>query len=91
MNFKLQQRQLAISAKSDTVAQKGFDVSKQRYMIGKISITDLNVALSDKDNSRISYIRSLQNYWINYFQIRKLTMYDFKADTEISIDFEKLR
>ena len=91
MNFKLQQRQLAISAKSDTVAQKGFDVSKQRYMIGKISITDLNVALSDKDNSRISYIRSLQNYWINYFQIRKLTMYDFKTDSEISIDFEKMR
>lgn len=91
MNFKLQQRQLAISAKSDTVAQKGFDVSKQRYMIGKISITDLNVALSDKDNSRISYIRSLQNYWINYFQIRKLTMYDFKTNSEISIDFEKMR
>jgi outer membrane protein TolC len=91
MNFKMQQRQLAIAAKSDTVAQKGFDVSKQRYMIGKISITDLNVALSDKDNSRISYIRSLQNYWINYFQIRKLTMFDFKTGSEISIDFEKIR
>jgi len=91
MNFKMQQRQLAIAAKSDTVAQKGFDVSKQRYMIGKISITDLNVALSDKDNSRISYIRSLQNYWINYFQIRKLTMFDFKTGNEISIDFEKMR
>jgi outer membrane protein TolC len=91
MNFKLQQRQLAISAKSDTVAQKGFDVSKQRYMIGKISITDLNVAMSDRDNSRISYILGLQNYWVNYFQIRKITMYDFKANSEISIDFEKMR
>ncbi len=91
MNFKMQQRQLAISAKSDTVAQKGFDVSKQRYMIGKISITDLNVAMSDRDNSRISYILGLQNYWVNYYQIRKLTMYDFKTNKEISIDFEKMR
>jgi outer membrane protein TolC len=91
MNFKLQQRQLEISAKADTVAQKGFEVSKQRYMIGKISITDLNVAQVDKDNSQISFIRSLQDYWINYFRLRQLTLYDFKATKEITVDFEKMR
>nr|NQU93068.1 TolC family protein [Bacteroidota bacterium] len=91
MNFKMQQRQLQIAAKSDTVANKGYEISKQRYMIGKISITDLNTAQINSDGSKISFIRSLQNYWLNYYRIRKLTVYDFKSNNEISIDFDKLR
>jgi outer membrane protein TolC len=91
MNFKMQQRQLMIAAKSDTVAQKGYDISKQRYLIGKIDIIDLTTAQINGDNARISYARSLQDYWINYFQIRKLTLFDFMKKEEINIDFEKLR
>ncbi len=91
MNFKMQQRQLTISAKADTVAQKGYDISKQRYLIGKIDIIDLTTAQINGDNARISYARSLQDYWINYFQIRKLTLFDFMKKEEIGIDFEKLR
>ncbi len=90
MNFKMQQRQIEIAAKSDTVAQKGFKVSKQRYMIGKISITDLNMAQVDKDNSQINFIRVLQEYWINYFRLRQLTLYDFKTSREITVDFDKM-
>jgi len=91
MNFKMQQRQLEIAAKADTVAQKGFKISKQRYMIDKISITDLNLAQVNKDNSQISFIRTLQDYWINYFRLRQLTLYDFKTLQEITIDFDKIR
>jgi outer membrane protein TolC len=91
VNFKMQKRQLEIAAKADTVADKGFEASKRRYMIGKISITDLNIAQTDKDNSRIDFIRALQEYWINYYRLRKLTLFDFKNDKEISIDFEKMR
>ncbi len=91
MNFKMQRRQIEIAAKADTVAQKGYKVSKQRYMIDKISITDLNVAQSDKDNSQIGFIRALQDYWINYFRLRQLTLFDYKNSREISIDFDKMR
>ncbi len=91
MDFKMQQRRLEIAAKSDTVAQKSYEISRQRYLIDKVSITDLTTAQINSDNSRISFIRSLQNYWINFYQIRKLTMYDFVENKEISINFESLR
>lgn len=91
MDFKMQQRRLEIAAKSDTVAQKSYEISRQRYLIDKVSITDLTTAQINSDNSRISFIRSLQNYWINFYQIRKLTMYDFVENREISINFESLR
>lgn len=91
MDFKMQQRRLEIAAKSDTVAQKSYEISRQRYLIDKVSITDLTTAQINSDNSRVSYIRSLQNYWINYYLIRKLTMYDFLDKKEISINFELLQ
>jgi outer membrane protein TolC len=90
-NFMMQQRQLAIAAKADTVAKKGFDIAKQRYLIGRIDIINLRDAQSSNDNSRINFIRSLQTYWRNYYQLRKLTLYDFKTNSEISIDFDKLQ
>ncbi len=90
-NFIMQQRQLAIAAKTDTVAQKSFDIAKQRYLIGRIDIINLRDAQSSNDNARLNFIRSLQTYWNNYFQLRKLTLFDFMRNEEISIDFETLR
>lgn len=91
MDFKMQQRRLEIAAKSDTVARKSYEVARQRYLLDKVSITELTTSQINSDNSRVSYIRSLQNYWINYFQIRKLTMFDFRENREISINFDLLR
>jgi len=90
-NFMMQQRQLAIAAKTDTVAQKSFDIAKQRYLIGRIDIINLRDAQSSNDNSRLNFVRSLQTYWNNYYQLRKLTLFDFMKNEEISIDFELLR
>jgi outer membrane protein len=90
-NFIMQQRQLAIAAKTDTVAQKNFDIAKQRYLIGKIDIINLRDAQSSNDAARLNFIRSLQTYWNNYYQLRKLTLFDFMKNEEISIDFELLR
>ncbi|MCF8364639.1 MAG: TolC family protein [Bacteroidales bacterium] len=90
-NFRMQQRQLAIAAKADTVAQKGFDISKQRYLIGNVDIINLRDSQTSSDNARLNFIRSLQTYWVNYYQLRKLTLFDFKKKEEITIDFDKLR
>ena len=51
----MQYDQVIIAAKSDTVGQKRYDITKARYMIGKISITDLNIAQTEADNSKKSY------------------------------------
>jgi outer membrane protein TolC len=90
-NFMMQQRQLAIAAKTDTVAQKSFDIAKQRYLIGRIDIINLRDAQNSNDNARLNFVRTLQTYWNNYYQLRKLTLFDFMRNEEISIDFETLR
>lgn len=88
--YNMQQNQLNIAAKSDTVAQKSFEVTKNRYYLGKISVTDLNIAQNNMDNSKINYIRSLQRYWQSYYILRKSTLYDYENAKALDIDFEKI-
>jgi len=91
MQFNMQEKQLRIAAKSDTVAQKRFEVTQKRYMIGKVNdVLELNNAQIDNDNSKMNYYRSLMTYWKSYFEIRKLTLYDFRRDMPIMVDFDEL-
>jgi hypothetical protein len=90
MQFNLQDDQLRIAAKSDTVAQLRYNVTKQRFYIGKIDVTDLNIALTERDNATRRYLTALQNYWNYFFNIRRLTLYDFERDLPLSEDFEAL-
>ena len=58
--FNLQKSQVAIAAKSDTVAMKRYEVTKQRFLIGKIAVLDLNDADTNKDPNRRPYVQALQ-------------------------------
>jgi outer membrane protein TolC len=90
MQFNLQHDQVVIAAKADTIAQYRYDVSKERFLIGKIDVLELNTALSDKDVNKRNYISALRNFWNFYYTIRKITLFDFVNDIPLSQDFEKL-
>lgn len=91
MQFNMQKKQLQIAAKSDTVAQRRFDVTQKRYMIGKVNdVLELDKAQIDNDNAKMGFYRALQTYWRSYYQLRKLTLYDFQRDMLISTSFDDL-
>ena len=90
MQFNLQDDQLLIATKSDTIAQKRYDMTKQRFLIGKVDVLDLNVALSEKDAAKINYISALRKYWSNFYNLRKITLYDFIIDESLEADFDEL-
>jgi outer membrane protein TolC len=88
--FNLQKSQVAIAAKSDTVAMKRYEVTKQRFLIGKIAVLDLNDADSRKDQNRRAYVMSLQDYWNYFYNIRSLTLFDFINRRPLETDYDKL-
>ena len=88
--FNLQSAQVAIAAKSDTVAAKMYEVTKQRFLIGKIAVLELNNADTKKDQNRRAYVQSLQNYWSYFYNLRNLTLYDFINNRPLDTDYEKL-
>ncbi len=84
--FALLQEQVGIAARADTVAVRRFDVTKNRYLIGKIDITNILIAQNEKDNARRNFITTLRDYWRTYYQIQRLTLYNFLDDEPLRSD-----
>ena len=78
-NFEMLRLQIEITKKSDEVASERYNVAQNRYLIGKIDITNLNIALTEKDDAKRSYIQALKDFWTAYYDLRRLTLYDFSA------------
>ncbi|RNC83321.1 MAG: TolC family protein [Balneola sp.] len=75
--------QVELARISDDIAARRYDVAKNRYLIGRIDVTDLFIAQNQKDSSRRSYVQSLRSYWEGYYNLRRLTLYDFESDLPI--------
>jgi len=71
-------RRLVLSASADTVAEKRFQVAYNRYVIGRISIDNLYIAQTEKDQARTQYVQALRNYWQTYYRLRRVTLFDFE-------------
>ena len=90
MQFNLQDDQVVIASKADAIADLRYEVTKQRFLIGKIDVLDLNVALEEKDVARRGYVQELRNFWDYYYDLRGLTLYDWQKDQKLVEDFDEL-
>ena len=90
MEFNLQETQMQLAAKADTIAQSRYNVTKERFLIGKIDVIELNIAQTERDNARTKYISAMRNYWQFYYEMRKLTQFNFIEDKPIEVEFESL-
>ena len=78
------QRNVIISAKADTVAGKQFEVARNRYIIGKIANDALYLAQGEKDAAVLANVQALRNYWMSYYHLRRVTVYDFARKAELT-------
>jgi len=84
--FNIQGDQLFNAQKADTIAQFRYEVSKQRFLIGKIDALELNVAFTEKDQKRRAFVSALRNYYVYYYNIRKVSLYDFINGNSLLFD-----
>lgn len=75
--------QMQTNAEADITANERFEIAKKRYFLNDLSITDLNIALQEKDQARRDYIFSLKSFWNAYFNLRVITLYDFATNKNI--------
>lgn len=85
LQFNQLKKILLISAKADTIARQRYDISTKRFILGKIDLTNLTIAQNEKDQALIGYIRNLQNFWVAYYQLRRLTLFDFETGNKILV------
>ena len=88
--FCNQQQQLGIASRADTIARRRYATNVETFLIGKISTLDLNDSQIKKDQTRQEFVNELYLYWLYYYQLRSLTLWDYAASTPLETDFEKV-
>lgn len=83
-NTELLRLSISLAKQANTVAQRRFVIANNLYQVGKLTVTDLNIAQAEKDNARRSYVSALRQYWDAYFLLRRYTLYDFENDRTLA-------
>ncbi|PVD52132.1 hypothetical protein DC498_11765 [Terrimonas sp.] len=81
--FDMMKEQLQLTANADSIASEKYQIAKDRYVLGNLSITDLSIAFQEKDQAKRDYIAALRDFWGAYFQLRYLSLYDFEKKEKI--------
>jgi outer membrane protein TolC len=87
-DFNVQQALINSAQEARILADMAFEATKQRYLIGKADISSLTLALNRQESAGRNYVSALQNFWMSYFKIRKLTLFDFIGNKPLIKDFE---
>lgn len=77
-NFLMIRDRIEVTKKSDEVAEKRYQIALNRYQTGNVTISDLNIAQNEKDTNKRAFFNSLKDYWMAYYELRALTLYDFE-------------
>ena len=81
--FDMMKDQLLLTALADSIASEKYQIAKERYVLGNLSITDLSIAFQEKDQAKRDYIAALRDFWGAYYQLRYLSLYDFEKNGKI--------
>lgn len=69
--------QVALAARADSLAQRRYAITQEVYKVGRLSLTDLNIAQQGKDAARVAYVSALRAAWVAHYRLRALTLFDF--------------
>ncbi|HZE85590.1 MAG TPA: TolC family protein [Puia sp.] len=82
--FDMMRDQVGLTAEADSIASEKYQIAKDRYVLGNLSITDLSIAFAEKDQAKRDYISALRDFWSAYYQLRYLSLYDFEKNEKIT-------
>lgn len=85
-DFNIQQRLINSAEEALDLAILAYEQTRQRFIIGKADVNSLTLALNRQQEAQKNYLASLQNYWMNYYKIRKLTLHDFVSGFSLNIN-----
>jgi outer membrane protein TolC len=81
--FNLQADFVESAREAKNIAQIVYETNKKRFLNGEIDIHTLNITLERRDSAELSYVDALYNYWLIYYKIRKLTLFDFEKNESL--------
>ena len=83
-DFNERQAIVETSRKALTIAEDAYAQTLQRFIRAQANAYDLSLSQTHWQTARQNQIASLQNYWIAYYHLRRMTLYDFQRHKPIT-------
>jgi outer membrane protein len=77
-------QQVKLTAEADQIAQARYQIAQDRFKLSDLTVTDLGIAIQDKDRARRDAILALRDYWQAFYTLRLLTLYDFETNKKLA-------
>ena len=81
--LQMLQKQAKLTKLADDIASNRYQIAQNRFILSDLSVTDLGIAMQEKDRAKRDYIIALRDYWQAYYSLRLLTLYDFEKNEKI--------
>ena len=88
-DFSIQQELIQSAEEAMQIANMAYNSTKERFIIGSADINSLTLSLNRQKEAQRNYISALKNYWLSYYKIRKLTLFDFEKQEKIAVEFDR--
>ena len=82
-DFNIQKKRILSAVETYELADDIYAKTQQRFLIGSDNINTLMRTYQNQLEARRNYISELERYWISYYKIRSLTLYDFEYNMPI--------
>ena len=87
-DFNIQRQLVSSAIEALDLAETAYAQTRQRFIIGKADLNTLTLSQNRQQDANKNYISSLQNYWLSYYKLRKLTLFDFETGMPLSNKFD---
>ncbi|MFI3306866.1 MAG: TolC family protein, partial [Rikenellaceae bacterium] len=90
MEFNNLTRQCEASLRAVYVAGERYQIMKDRFTNGGVTVTDLNTAQEEMDDANDEYVSQLKSFWSAYYDLQKTSLYDFILKRDINAEFDRI-
>lgn len=90
MEFNIQRDKVGSAFYSDSLANESYLLTTLRFKKGQADVLKLVSSQTAKDNAEEEYISALSDFWISYFELRQLTLFDFENNLPLDAVFDSI-
>lgn len=87
-DFNIQIDLIKSAREAMDLSDMAYAQTQQRFMIGKTDLNSMTLAASRRQEATKNYISALKNYWLSYYKLRRLTLYDFEMMIPLARKFD---
>ncbi len=88
-DFNLQENLVLAAARASEISRESYLITEKRFLAGRVDLLKLTSALRAWKSNNENYITKLLNYWKYYYEIQQYTLYNFRENRELDINFER--